>query len=239
MITLLVLVASLGLRKKRDSELLIYVQTIVNTLKDNPNFPGVQTELLAVKAQADIYELALNKVKHGPAGAAELKNQERATLENMMRELSNNCLTEAAGDAAKFLSSGFSLKRTPVKHEVLPAPTEFAVFTQTIPGQVVVRFSKVAGGLTYELWASKVGEAMKHIATLTDSRSSYIYNLESRTNWQFKLRAIGAKGLEGAFSETVEVPVLYASEAFAMEGNAALRDEERRCCLCFYFYFKI
>ncbi len=205
---MLILVASLKLQRKRDSELLIYAHTIANSLDGNTNFPGVQPKVAGLVAQADRYETALDNVKHGPAGSAAIKNEERQILSNLLREICNDCIVEANGDATRFQTSGFSLRSTPVKHPVLPAPEEFAVFTETVPGRVTVRFKKVAGALTYELWAAPVGEAMQKITTLTNSRGSLINNLQSGTMWQFKLRGLGVQNVLGAFSETVEVPVL-------------------------------
>ncbi len=147
----LVLIPRLGLSQMRDADLLIYAHNIVIALNGNASFPGVQADLLLMKAQADVFEAAKDNVKHGPAGAAALKKAERAKLETMLKNLAAQCVIEANGDESVFLSSAFDLRRRPQPHNQLNAPENFDVISLADSGKVKVSFKKVKGAYSYEL----------------------------------------------------------------------------------------
>lgn len=204
----LILVPRLGLAKMRDTDLENYAHNIVNTLTGNPSFPGVQADLPAITTQIDRFEQAKANVRFGPAGAAALKNEERARLEMMLKNLAAKCVIEANGNEAVFRSSGFDLRRRSQPHNSLPVPMRFDVVSLSESGKVRVSFKRVPGAFNYELYAAKPGEDFRLHTTLTNGRRSVVNNLDSLTIYRFRLRAMGKNGIHSEFTEVIEVPVL-------------------------------
>ncbi len=204
----LVLIPRLGLRLMRDADLLIFAHNIVIALHNNPSFPGVQADVALMKAQADVFEAAKDNVKHGPAGAAALKNEERVKLESMLKNLANQCVIEAAGNEAVFLSSAFELRRRAQPHNELSTPENFDVTSLADPGKVKVTFKRVKGAFSYELWVAKSGQDFELHSLLTGGRNNVVSNLDSFSMYRFRLRASGKNGIKSSFGEIVEVPVL-------------------------------
>jgi hypothetical protein len=207
-LNIILLIPRLGLGKMRDGVLLTFAHNIVSSLNGNASFPGVQADLLLVKAQADAFELAMGNVRNGPAGAAALKREERAKLEVMLKNLASKCVIEANGNQTVFLSSGFELRRSPHNYNELDTPTNFDVVTLASAGKVRVSFKRVPGAYSYELWAAKSGEGFKLHTMLTNGRKTVVNNLESLSIYRFRLRATGKNGMVSGYSEIVEVSVV-------------------------------
>lgn len=194
----------LGLRKKTDSAIESYAGQIINKLTLNAaHFPGIP--LAALVTLKDDYSKALDKQKDGTKTDTIEKNNKRLELENALRGMANDCAEIANGDDGLFLMSGFEIKSKPNPSVIIEAPKNFNVNVGPFEGSLEIRFKSVKNAYAYEAYFGKFGTNPTDWATLqvTTAGKTLIGDLESNVLYSARVRAVGAKGKKGEWSEIV------------------------------------
>ncbi len=194
----------LGLSKKTDAKLAedasnILVQLTLNAAK----FPSVTVG--DVQKDYDDFATALSKVKHGTPSETEAKNQARIILENRLKITANQCVENADGNLVIFKLSGFEVKSKPTPSGNLPAPKSFSMDAITIEGTLTAKFPAVKHAVAYELYYGTANTTPEEWTKfkLTTAGKVMINDLESGVSYSARVRAVGAKGKKGEWSEIV------------------------------------
>lgn len=194
----------LGLRKKTDAALLEYAGQIINALTiHTASFPGV--DVAALEALRDKYFDALDKVKHGTPSDTLTKNNIRLELENALRSVAYQCAEIAGSDEALFLKSDFQIKSKPTPSGLLEAPKNFDLKVGALEGTLEAKFKGVKNANAYEIYFGKYNTDPETwtLLRVTTAGKNMISDLESNVLFSARVRAVGAKGKKGEWSEIV------------------------------------
>lgn len=196
------LIAKLELSKKTDLELAEYAQDKITKITGNPSFPTPNPQLSAIQTKLNEYMAAIVQADEGTKADTQHKNDLRADLEDMLRELAQYCITASNGNASKFLSSGFDLKgeKTPVG--ILPAPENLILSDGEQPGEIKLDWNPVKKAKSYVV---QINEDIMSEAGWSDkgvcSKSSFIADgLTRGKQYWFRVIAVSAAGM-GGFSQ--------------------------------------
>lgn len=194
----------LGLTKRTDAGLLDYTNHIINSLELNAAaFPGIL--IAELKDKASKYADALALTKDGSPADTANKNNMRTILENALRSMASDCAEIANGDDSTFLLSGFQIKSKPSPSGMLAAPKNFDILALLIPGLLEVRFKSVKNANAYEVYFGKYNTDPEtwELLKVTTAGKFTISDLESNQMFSARVRAVGAKGKKGEWTEIV------------------------------------
>ena len=106
-----------------DAQLVKDAETIVNSMTDNASYPAPSPALASVTTAINDFSVAIDNAADGGKTLTLIKNQKRAALGAVLRNLASYVHVACDGNLATLTSSGFPVwkpTRTPVG--VLPAP---------------------------------------------------------------------------------------------------------------------
>lgn len=180
--------------KRTDAELDNDAQAIVTALTGNASFPTPSPTLIVVGAAITAYQDAMNDAANGGPANTELKDQKREELEDILRQLGAYIELVADGDAAKMLSSGFKISKTPTPVGPLPKPTGFEVKPEG-KGEISLQCDPQNGARVYQFEYVKVsaatpGAIVWTIKTVTKAKI-LLTGLESGQEYIFRVVPIG------------------------------------------------
>jgi hypothetical protein len=107
-----------------DPQLIVDTQTILTSMTGNPGYTTPDPTLAAVTTAMNDFATALANAADGGATLTAIKNDKRAALVGLLRNLANYVQVACNGDLTVLMSSGFPIQkpqRSPIG--VLPAPT--------------------------------------------------------------------------------------------------------------------
>ncbi|MBL9117890.1 MAG: fibronectin type III domain-containing protein [Verrucomicrobiaceae bacterium] len=172
--------------------LLATLSTSVYITNPNPTIAAMQTALTSFsEARANAKSL-MDAAKE----ATQVKDQMRANLENLLRDLQNSVQTASQGDAAVILSAGMAVKRPPTRATKLPFPTGLAANPGDVTGTLVLTWEAVAGSMGYLLQCAEVTDNVPGLwSTLkrTSARTYVLPGLTAGKTYAFQAAALGGK----------------------------------------------
>jgi len=204
-----ILVPALFLAAKTDLKLIAAAKGLVNSLTGNTNFTSLQTKVTAFAQLIDEFGTAVEEVKHAPAGASAKKNMLRDKLEFMFTSLADDIKEISNNDIAIYESSSLQYKQAPQKVKVVEIPKEFSVVPVTQAGTVTIKFLAQAGAVNNEVWVRKQGDTSFTMFEVLPSagRGVKLEGLDSKVDYEFKVRSISRNGLYSMFTEIIKVAV--------------------------------
>lgn len=125
------------LKTDSDALLITDTQTIITDLTGNVSYPTPAPTLVAITTALDEFTIALANAADGGITLTAIKNDKRAALVVLLRNLANYVQVTCNGDLTVLLSSGFPIQkpqRSPIG--VLPAPVNLAVSLGELSGQL-------------------------------------------------------------------------------------------------------
>lgn len=181
-----------------DTNLEFKAQGVILSLTGNANFPTTMPTLTDFTAVKDAFSTAMENALDGGRTAIALKNQARSELLNSMRFLAINVDSQALGDRAKLLSSGFDLASGGENVPPLSAPAEFKLTEGINPGEVrsVVKRVPQAVSYNHEYTLSPPDANTAWIVKSGTSREFLFSGLPSGQRIYVRVAAIGRKGQE-------------------------------------------
>jgi len=133
-----------------DSELSVKASHVLENMTGNTNYPTPDPTLNSVKEANDNYIASLKLVEDGSKKFTVQKNNLRAALELLLKQLSDYVLKASNGDEAIILSSGFDIYKKPTTVGPLPKPTKLTVKPGNNKGSVIVTCDVVVNASFYE-----------------------------------------------------------------------------------------
>lgn len=116
-----------GFGRYSDSKFLTFSKSVQAKMTDNPNFPTPQPDMTVVGAVITAYDTALANAKDGNTEDTKIKNQKRAALDSVLKQLASYVELVANDDEAVLVSSGFELMKTPAPAGPLGPAENFRV----------------------------------------------------------------------------------------------------------------
>ncbi len=184
------------LNEDPDADLLARITTIVIALTGNTSFPEPAPTLAVVTAANDAFGKAVAEAAGGGVALTAVKNDRRAALVALVRELASYVQVACKEDLAVLLTSGFphqKPERQPIGE--LPPPANLTLKLGTRSGQLVTKAEPVSGASIYNwrLTTSAAPENPVQTRQTTAARHTFsgltpgvIYNVE--------VNAVGAAG---------------------------------------------
>ncbi len=201
-----------------EADFLTKADTILVALTGNPRFPepwpAPAPSLSALTAVYDSYRTAFHASRTQDVFKVGLRNEGRQTLSVMFRQLAPYLEFVAHGDAPALASTGYDLRRDPVRTstvEPLLAPEGFKVKHGAHSGSLAVRVKRVAGAGGYEVQTTQGDPTQetgwKHVLTALSSTRITLSDLPLMQSLWVRVRGIGIAGA-GLWTEPVNIVVL-------------------------------
>ena len=185
------------------------IETILDHMKNNANYPTPTPALPAVEAAFAAYKTAAANAAQGGRENTAIRDARRAELEVMIRQLASYVNGTANGDMPKLLSSGFPVQkavRTPIGPLLAPgAPT---VTQGAVSGTLSAVAGRVYGASSYN-WSVALASAPEldvQTAQTTGARAQFS-GLTPGKVYQISLNAVGAAGVSD-WSDTGSLMVI-------------------------------
>ena len=139
---------SLSFGKYADANFQQKSQDIYDSLFGNDKYANLVPTLPEVKAALEIYTTNLAAAATKDRDAVALKNKSRSTMEGILKQLGMSVMTEANGDEATLISSGFTLTKTR-EPNYITNPGNVTLSNGITTGQMVSSVKAVAGSKSY------------------------------------------------------------------------------------------
>lgn len=193
-----------GVKDLSSGSLIAKAMHIEKCMTNNLHFPAPVPSIAELAAQrAELQHWATKAVGGGFAAVATRWSM-HCKLERSLVQLSKYVMAQAPGDVQRQLTSGFELRRPPLKITELRSPQPLNALRSAYDGGVKLAWASVHGARTYQVYVNALGageEGWQLIAHTTRIRTEVLH-LEPGHLYHFRVRALFAAG-EGPFSNTV------------------------------------
>jgi hypothetical protein len=188
-----------------DAEFQAFADSVEAKMLNNPNFPTPQPTMAVVSAAIADFKSALANAKDGGSTKVKIKNQMRAALEAILKQLASYVELVAGDDDAMLSSSGFELSKTPTPAGPL-GPAQNVKVQAVDKGELKLRCKANKLARTYKMAYKQVGETEW---TEIDSTSSRILltGLQSGKEYVCRVLLVGTSPVR-TYSEEVSCYVL-------------------------------
>jgi hypothetical protein len=179
-----------------DPLLITDTQTILTSMTGNASFPAPDPALADVTTALNNFITALANAADGGVTLTATKNDMRATLVALLRDLANYVQVACNGDLTVLLSSGFPIQkpqRNPVG--VLPAPVNLTLNLGSLSGELDAIVPPVFGASVYNwrLTATANPGVVLQSAQTTGGRTTF-NGLTPGVVYVAQVNAVGAAG---------------------------------------------
>ena len=133
-----------------DSKLIVKGKQIVLMMTGNTYFTTPSPTLASITTAIGNFETALGNAAEGSKADTEIKNQLRATLEGLLKNLGAYVETTSNNDKAKAKSSGFDIYKDPEKSQLPTTAVIKKITNGSFVGSIVVECVKQADADTFQ-----------------------------------------------------------------------------------------
>jgi hypothetical protein len=179
-----------------DSLLVTKAGGIVTGLTDNPHYLTPSPTLAPVQTALDEFITSVSDAVNGGVTLTSIKNDKRAVLVALLRQLANYVQANCKGDMTILLSSGFPIQkpqRSPIG--VLPAPGNLTVTLGARSGELNASAAPIAGAAIYN-WRVTAATAPTVVvqSAQTTAASNIFDNLTPGVVYNVEANAVGSAG---------------------------------------------
>jgi hypothetical protein len=189
--------------KKRESELSIIIQRVLENMENNTVFPNPPTALADLKKLLPEFQVALVNAEGRDKKMVSIKNDKKAFALDLLQQLADYVTATAKGDKTMILESGFDV--TSEGRGITPPPSiEKLEVELGLPGEVIIRTKKPTGVKAYIHQYTMEPPGLNTIWTgEPSSEGNYTFQgLTSEKRYWFRVVAIGYNK-QKAFSTVV------------------------------------
>jgi hypothetical protein len=196
-----------GFSKMSGPEFTQLLSSIVYSMTDNPNFPSLQKDVLALKAEAEEYEGLFIKAMNGAKDIIVLRNASRARVTERLHVIGMLVSAIANNDLQMLASSGF--RYTPVKQPtpslVKPAPPKVTLGVNN--GELVCKTKKQRGMKVINFLISDSPATDSSWQRISWYKTSYTFTkLTSGKRYYLKVSLFGVRGQEVTSEPVAFIP---------------------------------
>jgi hypothetical protein len=179
-----------------DAQLIVDVGGIITGLTGNASYPAPSPTLAAVTAALNAFTTAVNDALGGGIALTSAKNDRRAELVALVRELASYVQVMCKGDLTVLLTSGFPIQK-PTRNPIgnLPAPADLTVTLGSHTGELDANASPVFGAAVYN-WRISTAAAPSVVlqSAQTTAASNTFTGLTPGVVYNAEVNAVGAAG---------------------------------------------
>ncbi len=179
-----------------DALLVTDTQTIVTSMTGNTSYPTPSPTLAAVTTALNDFITALANAADGGVTLTSIKNDKRADLVALLRNLANYVQVACDGDLTVLLSSGFPIQkpqRNPIG--VLPAPVNLTVNLGPVSGELDADVPPVFGASIYNWRLTTTANPNTVVQTAqTTAASNSFTGLTPGVVYVAQVNAVGSAG---------------------------------------------
>lgn len=180
--------------------LLGLLRNVIAKMTGNPLFTTPPVSMGDMGTLGDRLQVAIEEATNGSKQSKLVRNDVVAEVKDALRRTADYVRSVCVGNATQLESSGFELSKTPERVGVPSAPKNLTVRPTTLRQELELRWPRVKGGYTYNVWSSEKDPAVDGAWTLvavTTRGKLLVTDLESFKPYWFAVSAIGSAG-EGA-----------------------------------------
>lgn len=184
------------LTNDNDALLITDTASIITAMTGNPNYPTPTPDLAAVTTAQTEFSAAVADAAGGGVALTSAKNDKRAALVVLLRELASYVQVACKGDLTVLLSSGFPIQkpqRQPLG--VLPAPANLTVTLGARTGELNAGVAPVTGAAIYN-WRVTTASAptVEVQSAQTTAASNTFGNLTPGVVYNIQANVVGSAG---------------------------------------------
>ena len=184
------------LNEDSDAELLARLTAIVTALTDNASYPTPAPTLAVVTAANENFATAVADAAGGGVALTAAKNEKRAALVALVRELASYVTVACKGELAVLLTSGFPTQkpdRQPIGE--LPPPANLQVKLGARSGQLTTKVEPVQGASIYNWRVTASSSPDNPVQTRQTTGARHTFSgLTPGTVYNVEVNAVGAAG---------------------------------------------
>ena len=182
-----------GFIRLSDDEFNTFAQHIIDSITGNKNYLTPTPTLAAITTARTEFNTALAAMRNGGKGNTVVKNQKRATLEELLGALSLYIQMNCKNDMGILLSSGFNARKESDPVGILLKPENFKVQIGPNSGSIKLSVNKITGANAYIYkWALTPITEQTAWETEVSSSTVTIKNLTLGKEYAFKVAGKGA-----------------------------------------------
>ncbi len=198
---------SLGFARGSDSKLVEASEDVKENLYDNAVFDNPPVNLENLGASINTFITAMAMMAQGGTSATADKNNKRAALITLMKDLAFYVQMKSANDLATLLSSGFKAVSMNRASEILPPP-DYVTVRNGVSRQSLTTVKPVKNARGYEMQYAPVDDAgamgeWADAPFTSSSRNMPVGDLVSGKVYIYRVRAMGGLNGESDWSESV------------------------------------
>jgi hypothetical protein len=198
-------------KRMAQDALVTYVKNITKLMTADAQFASADTEVAKLDKLLADYEVALKENLIGGRITTILKNDSKKALIKQINGVAQLVTIIAEGSESVILAAGFDVAKSATQFNELEAPILLDVNNEKATGVATLHFEKVAGGKNYNIEHRIVVEGVPATEWLNGEYATTarhrIKGLECGKYHEFRIRAIGSRGLVSDWSNSVEVLV--------------------------------
>lgn len=177
-----------------DSELANKANFILEKMTGNAYFETPAPPLSELRTANDNYVASLAKMESGSKEDTVVKNNNRVTLENVLKVLAAYVQTTSNGDEAIILSSGFDVNKKPSPVGQLEKPENLIVRQGANKGSVVISCDVVPNANFYEFQytLAPVTDETVWVLRTTTKHKMQVDELTSGKQYTFRVAGAGS-----------------------------------------------
>jgi hypothetical protein len=198
----------LGFTNAPDHSLEETAGAVIDNLYGNPAYPTPPVTSVGLAGALTAFTAAIAAQAQGGTAATADKNNKRAALTDLLRQLAGYVQENCANDLAKLLSSGFDAVSTNRASSPLEAPSIRDLLNGN-SGQLLIRVGPIKNARCYEVRYAALGAGgapgpWQSGGLFTNSRSMPINGLSPGTGYSFQVRAVGGSTGYSDWSDAVQ-----------------------------------
>lgn len=188
--------ALLNFTQLSDSALRTFAEGVKTGMTGNAAYPNPEPKLEDLQTAITVFSESLPDPANLNQNNASVKNDNRAALLDMLRQLAAYVTAASKGDRTLILSSGFKVSKERQAAGQLPTPEKATATYGTQSGSVNVACKRVKNAFSYEAQARNGTEEWGHTKTCPPAKV-LLEGLIPGNRYEFQIRAIGTAGPSG------------------------------------------
>ena len=177
-----------------DADFIVDSGRIISSLTGNASYPNPTPSLADIGVARSEFITSVNNLNTG-VGSTVTRDEKRATLSELLRELSLSVQAACKGDLVVLLTSGFTAQKSRQPAGQLSAPANLRLRRPELSGQLKARCTPDDHAGSYQWrWATTLAPTVWTDLAPTLSASVTIENLTPGTTYIVQVRAIGTQG---------------------------------------------
>ncbi|HEV2606526.1 MAG TPA: fibronectin type III domain-containing protein [Xanthomonadaceae bacterium] len=180
--------------RSTDAILIVQIQRILVAMTGNAAYAS-PTPTVATLASANTAFIAAVNAAHDSKVAKATRQQQRTSLQALLRQLAQYVQTTSAGDLPTLLSSGYQAQRTLQPVGLLPIPQNVRLRRGQLSGTLDARCNRdPKAGAYHWRYAATTAPGAWSIASPTISAKTTLAGLTPGTQYIVQVRSIGSSG---------------------------------------------